>query len=91
MYPQRRADVRSTLLPDGYLVLFSTKTEWAQTLNPTAAIVWEFCDGERTVAEIAEELTELLGEAVKGDITKDVSQTVCDLVEAGLLIVEPKE
>jgi hypothetical protein len=90
MYPQRRPDVSSNLLPDGHVVIFCVKTEWAQTLNPTAAIVWEFCDGEHTVADIAQELATLLG-SEGTELGDDVSKLVAELGEAGLLIDKPKE
>src|SRR5688500_6603598 len=56
MYPRRKADVKTSVLPDGHVVLFSDTRDWGHTLNPRAALIWEFCDGEHTVAEIVSEV-----------------------------------
>lgn len=50
--PKRDPDIETTSLPDGYAVLVMKKTDWAHTINPLAAIVWEFCDGTNSVDEI---------------------------------------
>ena len=86
MHPQRNSDVRTTLLPDGCVVLFSTKTDWAQILNPTGALVWEFCDGEHSVDEIASEVSSLLGQPSGEKILPDVEALVKELSEGGLLL-----
>lgn len=54
--PTRSQDLRATTLPDGFVVLLSEKTGWAHSLTPLAALVWEFCDGQNTVDEIAAQI-----------------------------------
>lgn len=85
MRPQRNADVKTTPLPDGCIVLFTTKTDWAQILNPAGAIVWEFCDGEHTVPEIASEVCTLLGVVQESNVVSDVEALVKELVDSGQL------
>ena len=76
-------------MPDGCVVLFSTKTDWAQILNPTGALVWEFCDGEHSVHEIAFEVSSLLGQPSSEKILPDVEALVKELFDGGLLLGRP--
>ena len=41
------------------MVLFSPERQQIITLNPTAAFVWECCDGMHTVAAITDEVREI--------------------------------
>lgn len=87
MYPLRNPDIESKLLPDGYLVLFNTKTDWAHTINPSAALVWEFCDGRHTVADIVTELTAILQPADSGALMAEVTNLVETLSREGILTI----
>ena len=55
-HPHRDPRVIDELLADGSMVLFHTVTRTLLTLNPTAALVWECCDGEHTEAAIVSEV-----------------------------------
>lgn len=57
--PVRDSAVLSELLADGSMVLYHTASRRLMTLNPTAALVWEHCDGTLTHGEIAAELREV--------------------------------
>lgn len=83
--PRRNPDVRTTLLPDGHVVLFSTKTEWAHTLNPQGAVIWEFCDGSHSVDDIIEEVRQLMQEAAQEHVSRQVSEFINELLGSGLL------
>lgn len=85
MNPRRNPEVKTTLLPDGYVVLFSTKTDWAHTLNPLGALVWEFCDGEHSVADIITELKELVCDLPEDGLSDQVNTFVTELLAGGLL------
>lgn len=54
--------------------------------NPTAALVWRLCDGQRSVADIAAELAAAYPEAA-GEIRADVETAVATLAECGALEV----
>ena len=68
-------DVREThvlLYPEGALVL-----------NETAAAVLELCDGERTLEEIVDTLSERFDGA---DVRNDVESLVAAIAERGLVV-----
>lgn len=88
MHPRRNPDVKSTLLPDGYLVVSSCKTDWAHTLNPVGALVWEFCDGEHDVDQIIAEVSGLLPAGQPENLDEQVSKFVDELTASGLLLLE---
>ena len=87
MYPLRNPAIKSTLLPDGYLVLFNTKTDWALTLNPSAALVWDFCDGAHSLPEIVAELAAATESADKAVLKAEVESLVQQLARDSLLTV----
>ena len=57
--------------------------EGAVRLNATAAQVLELCDGQRSVEEIATELSERYSGA---DVAEDVRELVGGMVEHGLVV-----
>lgn len=85
MHPRRNPDVKTTLLPDGYVVLYGADSDWAHTLNPTGAMVWEFCDGEHTVDQIAGEVAALLQTADKESFQTDIARLLDELIGLGLV------
>lgn len=48
--------MRDELLSDGSMVLFHVASRQLMILNPTAALIWECCDGTYTHAKIAAEI-----------------------------------
>jgi hypothetical protein len=48
--PTNTAGVLDQVLADGSMVLFSPQGQQIITLNPTAALIWEYCDGAHTLA-----------------------------------------
>ncbi|HEY9868319.1 MAG TPA: PqqD family protein [Candidatus Obscuribacterales bacterium] len=88
MHPKRNPDVKTTLLPDGYVVLFSTKTDWAHTLNPTGALVWEFCDGQHSVDELVSAVAGLLAGSDPERLRTEVESLLQELLAAGLVLDE---
>jgi hypothetical protein len=71
-------------LPDGSAVLFDPRTEMAYPLTPTAAIVWETCDGDHTDAAMVEEIGTIF-DAPADVIERDVASLLARLSEIGLL------
>jgi hypothetical protein len=81
--PRRRDDVR---LFDKELRSFLVAPEQAlaHELNPTARAVWELCDGETTVAELADAVCQLFP-ITHDDAVADVVAVVDRFVDAGLV------
>ena len=75
--PQRDPRVLDELLADGSMVLFHTLSRKLMTLNPTAALVWECCDGEHTEEAIAAEVQAVFPQAT--GVADDVAAVLGDL------------
>jgi hypothetical protein len=81
--PAKSPDVRDELLADGSMVLFHTGSRRLLTINPTAALVWECCDGAHTEDDIVVELREVFPEATA--IVEDVRAILFRFSEHGML------
>lgn len=81
--PQRDACVLDELLTDGSMVLFHKISRQLMTLNPTAALIWDCCDGTRTPAAIAEEIRQLFPDVPS--VLDDVIGALADLRDRGML------
>lgn len=82
--PKRNPDVETRFLPDGHVVLFSRKTNWAHTLTPLAAIAWEFCDGETAMDEIIVNVCST-AEASDANTKVQLVELIAELEQNGLL------
>jgi hypothetical protein len=85
-FPLRNTGVKSTLLPDGYLVIADRFSEQAVTLNPMGALIWEFCDGSHSIEDILMELTALGVQLPTLDA--EVRTLVSDMKDMGLLTMQ---
>lgn len=86
MLPTRRPDLMTRTLDDE-LVIFDRDKNQVHRLNPTAAYIWNSCDGRHTPIEIAKNLADDFDhaqDAVYGDVV-DVLNTMTRL---GLLATE---
>ena len=81
--PIKNAQVRDELLADGSMVLYHSGTRELMTLNPTAALVWECCDGGHDEAAIAAEVREAFPDVAT--IEHDVAALLHDLSTRGML------
>ncbi len=81
--PRRSECVRDQLLADGSMVLYHTCRQEIMTLNPTAAFIWECCDGARSVALIADELRAVFPD-VPG-ISADILPLLRELLDRGMI------
>lgn len=79
--------VETHILPDGSCLLFDPVTDKGFALNSTGALVWDYCDGELTGAEVAREMTSLLPQFV--DIGAVTEELLSELLELGLLAPGP--
>ncbi|MGQ0551675.1 MAG: HPr-rel-A system PqqD family peptide chaperone [Planctomycetota bacterium] len=54
-------------------------------LNESAALIWELCDGTRTVSDITQEVARLYARPVEL-VASDVDRVVAELRASGLLV-----
>lgn len=85
--PKRDPIIDTTALEDGHVVLVSQKTEWANTLSPLAALVWEFCDGTNTVDDIVSNIKAIPELSFDSSLEQEVQKLLTDLEESGFLTV----
>lgn len=72
--PLRHQDFRLEKM-DNELLLFNPKTTNILYLNETASLIWQLCDGQRSVNEMIALLTETFPEAGPS-IRQDVEETI---------------
>ena len=53
--PEKAADVLELDMEDGY-ILFNHDSSLVHHLNPSAAIIWQLCDGTATISELAADI-----------------------------------
>jgi hypothetical protein len=82
-WPRQRDGVRVEPVEDG-LVAQSADGEAVHLLNVTAALIWELCDGTRTVDDIVFEVARRTREDPQR-IRQDVTEALSMLGERGLL------
>ncbi len=82
---KRNDDIKTTLMPDGHVVLFNTKTEWAQVLNPMGALVWEFCDGCTSTTAMTDEIASLLQIEDASTLQNDINSLISEFLGLGLV------
>jgi hypothetical protein len=66
------------------ILLYDSKKDSTHLLNPTAAAIWEMCDGTRTPEEIAKEILQVLS-ADRKTVRTDVERIIREFSENGLL------
>jgi hypothetical protein len=78
-------DDLATVALDGELVVYDPRTHELHHLNASAALVWQHCDGRRTVDDIAAAIAST-GDADRAMVRADVARVIADLVAATLLV-----
>ena len=74
--PQRRPDV-SVRMVEGETVILDRQGGLIHQLNPTASYIWDRCDGQWTLEDIARQLTEAFdvdAATVRGDVATIVAE-----------------
>jgi Coenzyme PQQ synthesis protein D (PqqD) len=82
-YPKKRNDVNARSV-DLELVVLDRQNGSIHQLNQTASFVWEQCDGESTLEEIAKRMTEAF-EIDFSPAISDVRKVIQQLNDIGLL------
>jgi hypothetical protein len=89
LQPYRRGGIREYPLLDE-MVLYFPEKEAAFSLNSSAKVIWELCDGRRTLADICRDLGGRLG-CPADYLVADVEDAVGRLRTLGLLEVEDRD
>lgn len=81
--PRRRPDI---VLQDvgGEAILIDPRTDEAHVLNGSAARLWQLCDGERTVDQLAAEFGAIY-DLSAADVADDVREVLGELVNLKLI------
>lgn len=69
---------------DNELLLYHPAKTLTVYMNETASLVWQLCDGKRTVSEIVRQLQAAYPEAA-GDMQSDVEQALAIFSEHGAI------
>ena len=69
---------------DGEMLLYQPRTAPTLHLNDSSAVIWNLCDGERSVGEIVDALREAFPEQAS-EIEADVSQVINELLKSAVL------
>src|SRR5438552_16100347 len=70
---------------DGELLIYDLETNKAFCLNQTSALVWQACDGKRTIAEIGD----VLGKQLNTQTNEDIVWLALDQLSKQKLIDPP--
>ena len=74
---------------DGETLLYRHSLKKTIYLNESAAAVWQLCDGERTVQQVADILADAYPEA-RAKVVADVNDVIDDLYREGALRLESR-
>jgi len=81
--PLKYDAVEDELLSDGTLVLYHTERNQILTVNSTAALIWECCDGDHTIDAIVQEVREIFSDAPSPE--GDVRQLLDRFLQDGMI------
>jgi hypothetical protein len=84
--PKRDPAIKTNVLPDGHAVLVSLSTNWAQTLTPLGALVWEFCDGSNSLDDIAQQICAITNGDNDAKLKQSIKELVDELDDAGFFL-----
>jgi pyrroloquinoline quinone biosynthesis protein D len=81
--PRRRVDI---VLQDvgGEAILIDPRTDEAHVLNGSAARLWQLCDGERTLDQLAAEFGAIY-DLSAADVADDVREVLAELAKLKLI------
>jgi hypothetical protein len=82
---QRNPDIKTTVLPDGFVALSTEKTDWVHVLNPIGALVWELSDGKLSKDEIVTQIKEIIQSSHVDGLQNEIEVFAGELLAAGAL------
>ena len=83
--PVPAADVEMEIV-EGEVLLYHPQQTRAVYLNPTAAVIWGLCDGNRSIREIIRIIGESYPDA-GANLTDDLLVTLNQLQESSVLVI----
>jgi hypothetical protein len=83
--PRSRPDV-ITRAVRSQRILYDNLSKSSHVLNETAEFVWNLCDGEHTISEIAAEIRASFDVPADADLEADIERTLGVLMKKGLLV-----
>ena len=85
MKPRSRSDV-ITRAVRSQRILYDNLSKSSHALNETAEFIWNLCDGEHTISEIAVEVRAFFDVPDEADLESDIERTLGMLMKKGLLV-----
>lgn len=73
---------------DGQLMIFDEGSGRIVEVNQTAALIWQLCDGKRTIVQLSDQVAEAYPDSAD-QIRKDIPLIVQQLEELGVLRALP--
>jgi hypothetical protein len=83
-HPRRRPDVEMHVLPDASCLLFDPVPGEGHVLNATGGLVWDYCDGEFSREQIADEVAALVPQVPT--LRDEVLRLIDEFAQGGLLL-----
>ena len=84
--PQKVSDYQAEMM-EGELVIFHPTDTKVLHSNPSAALIWNLCDGQHTVGEIIQIIAEAYPESAE-QIKNDVPETIQLFVENKAIVLK---
>jgi PqqD family protein of HPr-rel-A system len=81
--PEKAADVLELDMEDGF-ILFNNDSSLVHHLNPSAAIIWQLCDGSATISELAADISAEF-HIEEGETVKQLVGVIAELDALGLV------
>ncbi len=69
----------------GEALLYSADEEAIHILNPTAQLIWELCDGTRTITDMEQTIRTNFFVSTEYDVRQDIRHALAIFVDKGLL------
>lgn len=82
--PLRKNKLILKELRDEFLIYSSERKE-LHVINPTAQLIWDFCDGEHSLADIENEMRMRFSIPADRDLTGDIQNALTIFRDKGLL------
>jgi hypothetical protein len=83
-FPRKRTDVETRIVDDEVVIL-DVVANRVHRLNRSASVIWQWCDGQHSVPDIAARLAE--AHALPADaVLADVHTALAELERLGLLL-----